>query len=53
MKKVPTTGTGTPTLSPSGAGGGVAKPVSNAKNIHRVKGPAAGLNVANAGKKTL
>ena len=41
------------TLSPSGTGGGVAKPVGNAKSIHRVKGPAAALNVANAGKKKL
>jgi hypothetical protein len=39
-------------LRPSaGAGGGLKKPVSNSKNIHHVKGPAAAQNVSNQGKK--
>jgi hypothetical protein len=39
------------TFTRSATGGGVTKPISNAKNIHHVKGAPAGLNVANAGKK--
>ena len=34
----------------SGAGGGVKAPVSNTKNIHPIKGPAATHNIP-AGKK--
>ena len=34
----------------SGAGGGVKAPISNASNIHKVKGPAGTHNIP-AGKK--